>query len=70
MAIQPGFVRSKTAAPLASKMGLRLPRMLAPAKIIVKTLVDSLSPSGCAGGSLTRMASGLAAKEKPLRSEV
>ncbi len=41
--------------------------MLAPAKMIVMDFGDSLAPSLAAVGSLARMASGFAEKEKPLR---
>jgi hypothetical protein len=66
--IQPGLVRSITTAPLDSKIGLRLARLLAPARIIVIALF-SFAPSLGSAGSLARMASGCAEMEKPLRSE-
>jgi hypothetical protein len=66
--IQPGFVKSMTTAPLASKAGLRLARLLAPARMMVRDLV-SFAPSRFAAVSLARMPSRLAVMEKPLRSE-
>jgi hypothetical protein len=66
--IQPGLVRSITTAPFASKAGLRLARLLAPARMMVRDL-GSFAPSLFAAVSLARMPSGLAVMEKPLRSE-
>ncbi len=68
MIIQAGFVRSITTALLDSKTGLRLARLLAPARMIVMNLF-SFVPSLASGVSLARMASRFAEKEKPLRSE-
>ncbi len=58
MIIQAGFVRSITTAPLDSKTGLRLARLLAPARMIVMDLF-SFAPSLASVVSLARMASGL-----------
>jgi hypothetical protein len=66
--IQPGLVKSITTAPFASKAGLRLARLLAPARMMVRDL-GSFAPSLFAAVSLARMPSGLAVMEKPLRSE-
>ncbi len=66
--IQPGFERSITTAPLDSKTGQRLARLLAPARMIGMDLF-SFAPSLASSVSLARMASGFAEKEKPLRSK-
>ncbi len=66
--IQAGFVRSITTAPLDSKTGLRLARLLAPARMIVMDLF-SFAPSLASAVSLARMALGFAEKKKPLRRE-
>jgi hypothetical protein len=47
---------------------LRLPRLLAPARIIVFTLLGSFALSLAAASSLARMTSGFAEMEKPLRN--
>ncbi len=69
VAIQPGFVRSMTEAPWDSNTGLRRSRLLAPASTIVRFLLGSFVPSLLSAGSLSRMASGFMAMEKPLQSE-
>jgi len=69
VAIQPGLVRSMTVAPWDSKIGLRRPKLLAPARMMVRFLPGSFAPSQLRAGSLSRMASGWMAMESPLRSE-
>jgi hypothetical protein len=69
VAIQPGLVRSMTVAPCDSKTGRRRPRLLAPARMMVKFFSGSFAPSLLLAGSLSRMASGWMAMENPLRSE-
>ena len=68
VSIHPGWVRSMTVAP-CGPIGFSFPRLLAPAKMMVCTFLDSIAFSYLAAKSLARMPSGFEVIEKPLHSE-